>query len=312
MTHVPTKEQQELDAEVAARKAKLAKEGHAAEIEIRDSLVPHGDTQDRVIAIAEVMPEVLSAFERMQQKAAQFFEEMKPKVAAAPGAIACPNHPETLRAIDFDASCRETREAGYFVAAYAPCPVCLATVANEQKRAFWARRGVPERVLDATFANFEADTDEKRCAVTACRSWVRRRGNFLLLIGTAGTGKGHLAASALKASGAGLWIEHVNMLADLRASYTLHTTADLIAKWQEAEMFVLDEFGLSPGGKDEEPLLYQVLADRYDKRRPTIITSNMEKPALREAIGFRLLDRIREDCVELILKWESYRTKRKN
>lgn len=308
MNHVPSKAQQALDAEVEARKARLAKEGHAGEIERRDSLVP--TDPDGVLPIAEVMPDALAVFERMAQKAEQFFDEMRPQVAAAPQAIPCQEHPETLRSIDFDLSCRESRESGRFVAAYAPCAVCVALEAKARQRAFWSRRGVPERVLDATFANFRTDTPEKGEAVGKVREWTKRRGNFLLLIGTTGTGKGHLASAALKAGGAGLWIEHVNMLADLRASYTLHTTSELIVTWQEAEMFVLDEFGLSPGGKDEEPLLYQVLAARYDKRRPTIITSNMEKSALREAIGFRLLDRIREDVVEISMKWPSYRTAR--
>jgi len=54
-------------------------------------------------------------------------------------------------------------------------------------------------------------------------------------------------------------------------------------------------------------LLYQVLADRYDQRRPTILTSNLERSTLRAALGFRLLDRIREDCTEIVCAWDSWR-----
>jgi DNA replication protein DnaC len=163
-------------------------------------------------------------------------------------------------------------------------------------------------VIDSTLSNFRADTEERVAALGKVTDWIRRNGVFLLLTGTTGTGKGHLGSGCLKAQGNGLFITHLDMLSDLRASYTLSTTPSLIKSWQEAEMLVLDEFGLSTGGKDEEPMLYQVLANRYENRRPTIITSNLELTQFREAIGFRLLDRMQEDCTTVICRWPSWRT----
>lgn len=310
--HIPTPEQLALDAQATARREKLEQEGHALEVEQRDSIVPV--SAERVPCLAELLPEAVAVFAGLAERSKVFFEQMRPKVAAARQSIPCPEHPDAGRPIDFDLTCNRSRDAGEFVAAYGPCPRCAAAEADERRRHFWARRGMPERVINALFKTFDTSGDaaeQKQEAVNAVRAWYRRKGNFLLLVGTTGTGKGHLAAACLRNCGAGLWIEHVNMLADLRASYTLHTTNDLIVTWQEAEMFVLDEFGLSPGGKDEEPMLYQVLAERYDKRRPTIITSNLDREAFREALGYRLLDRVREDCTEVRMKWESWRTKHK-
>ncbi|WP_272941129.1 ATP-binding protein [Chthoniobacter flavus] len=115
-----------------------------------------------------------------------------------------------------------------------------------------------------------------------------------MLLGRSGAGKGYLATAALKWNGSGIFLKHPDMLMDLRASYDAGRTQELITRWQDCEMLVLDEFGLSGGGRDEEPMLYQVLADRYDHRRPTIITSNLEIGALREVLGFRLLNRLGE------------------
>lgn len=311
LKYQPTEAQRELDAHVAQRRAQADAEGRAGGIERLASIVCSGASPDRAMDLAEVMPEIMASFARMEAHSAKFFDEVRAKVAAAPQGVACEFHPSIVRGIDFDLSCRLARERrGEFVAGYSPCPECEAGERQARQRRYWARRGVPERVLEATLANYEATSDGQRRAVRLVKEWIAKRGNFLILLGTAGTGKGHLAAAAMKAIGGGVWVEHVNMLADLRASYQTKTTQDLIETWQDAEVLTLDEFGLSPGGRDEEPMLYQVIADRYERRRPTILTTNLDQAALRAAIGFRLLDRIRHDLTEVVCEWESFRRAR--
>lgn len=303
---VPSAEQRALDEQIEQRRRRLEEEGRAQEIEQRESIV--AKTPDRAACLSDLLPDAVGVFQRLEQKMAGVFAEIRPKVAAAPQSIACEFHPDTPRPISFDLSCQRTRERGAFSPAYEPCQRCEAEEKRQRQRRYWSRRGVPERVLEATFATYEATSDKQRIALRTVREWSLRRGNYLILIGSTGTGKGHLAASAMKSIGSGIWTEHVNMLAQLRASYHTKTTDELVRTWQDAEAFTLDEFGLSPGGRDEEPLLYQVLADRYEHRRPTIITSNLPRQELREAIGFRLLDRIREDCTEVSMNWVSHRT----
>lgn len=297
-----------LDAEVANYRERLLAEGHAETVEQMDS-PSMAAGMSRVVNISEAIAEAIPVFERMKNRWADFCATIRPQFDALPESKACEHHPSVMRAKLFEETCQRSRMEDHFTAAWAPCGECAGMDARAKQRAFWSKRGVPERVLDATLSNFKADLDEKVIALGKVTAWIKRNGVFLLLAGTTGTGKGHLATGCLKAQGNGLFITHADMLSDLRASYTLHTTKELIERWQEAEMLVLDEFGLSPGGKDEEPMLYQVLADRYDKRRPTIITSNLEIPALREAIGFRLLDRMTEDCATVICRWSSWRTK---
>lgn len=268
-------------------------------------------TPDTAFSVASVMPEMIASMERQRAKWAAFCEETRPTFDAAPETKACAQHPSVRRPKLFEETCQKSRMEGEFRAVYAPCPDCTGEEARTRQRAFWRKRGVPERVVDATLANFAADTDEKVLARGKVCDWIKRTGNFLLLRGTTGTGKGHLASGCLKAWGNGLWLTQADMLADLRASYTLHTTASLIETWREAELFVLDEFGLSPGGGDEETMLYQVLADRYDKHRPTIITTNLDGEQFRAAIGYRLLDRIGEDCAVVVCSWESHRRAKK-
>lgn len=263
--------------------------------------------QPVTIPIGDALSAQLASFGRMKERWTEYCESMRSEFDALPPAKACSSHPDVMRPKLFEETCQRSRLEERFTPAWGACPACAAEGTQTKARRFWSKRGVPERVVDATLANFSADLEEKVMAVGKVRAWLKRNGVFLLLAGTTGTGKGHLAAGCLKVQGNGLFITHVDMLTDLRASYTLHTTKEVIERWQEAEMLVLDEFGLSAGGKDEEPMLYQVLADRYDKRRPTIITSNLDIPQLREAIGYRLLDRMTEDCATVICRWESWR-----
>lgn len=295
-----------LNAEVERRRRKLEEEGRSLALEQHETAIT--SDPDRILAVGEVMPEILESLTRSHEKWKTFCDSQRADFEAAPEFAPCADHPNEHRPKLFEETCQASRMAGYFVAAYAPCLSCAGDEARARQARFWARRGVPARLIEATLANY--DTIEAGPAVAAARvkRWISENGVFLILAGTPGTGKGHLAVGCMKAHGNGQFITHPDMLSDLRASYTLHTTKDVIEVWKNAEVLVLDEFGISPGGKDEEPLLYQVLAARYDQKRPTIITSNLELAALREAIGFRLIDRITEDCTSIVMRWPSRRT----
>lgn len=108
---------------------------------------------------------------------------MRPQFAAAPPTEPCEFHPEHLRPIDFDLTCARSAQAGRFVPTYRPCALCEAQEKAARQRRYWSRRGVPERVLEATFANFVADTEPQQKALATAKAWARRQGNFLLLCG---------------------------------------------------------------------------------------------------------------------------------
>lgn len=260
--------------------------------------------------VADVMPEMVASMARQRAKWAAFCESIRPDFDALPESKACPHHPTADRTKLFEETCQQSRVAGEFRAAWAPCGECDSAAARTKQRAFWRKRGVPERVIEATLSNFVTDTEGRSFARGKVCEWQNRNGVFLLLRGTAGTGKGHLASGVLKIAGNGLWITHANMLSDLRTSYTLHTTKAVMAEWQEAECLVIDELGVSPGGRDEETMFYQVLADRHDKRLPTVLTTNLESDKYRAVLGHRLMDRIGEDCVVVQCAWASWRTKK--
>lgn len=289
-----------LEAEVARRRARKATGAETV-----------ATAGGGIASVAAVVPEIMAAFGRMEAAARAARDALRPSYDAAPDTEPCPNHPEVPLAKDFDATYSASHQAETFILKRALCPKCAAEARAEDERRFWQRRGVPPRVIDATLENFDTSGEKEASKLVAVRKvgeWLKKRQPFLMLIGSTGTGKGHLAAAALRRIGDGTFITHPDLLTDLRASYTLHTTKELIEAWRDTAALVLDEFGLSPGGKDEEPLLYQVLAARYEKRLPTIITSNLTVPEVQSGLGYRLLNRIREDYTLVVMEWSSRRT----
>ena len=109
-------------------------------------------------------------------------------------------------------------------------------------------------------------------------SFVTTKEN-LILMGTVGTGKTHLATAIAVSlceqgrdvrfyTAAGL----ANILIDKNRKGTLN---NFIASLQKVELIVLDEIGFVTLHKEASELLYQVISDCYE-RRSLIITSNLE------------------------------------
>lgn len=266
-------------------------------------------------SVAAAIPPLMAKLDEMAARSRLFAHSMQPKFEAEPAFIPCEEHPDVPRLRDWEATLQQSHQHEEFRMAYAGCPLCAKQKDAEEERRYWAKRGVPSRLSEATLDNFivegkhpsllEARNDTQEWL---CR--VKSNGGFLILLGNPGLGKGHLAVASMKCVGRGLYITHPDLLTELRASYTTHTTEQLIEKYRHTPFLVLDELGVSGGGKDEQPLLYQILSARHDSKLATVITSNEELPTLKDILGHRIMDRIREDYMLCYFKGESHRSKK--
>ena len=120
------------------------------------------------------------------------------------------------------------------------------------------------------------------------------------MLGGFGTGKSHLGAAALRKFGRGWFIKQSSLLFALRATYKDKAAFDPIERAQTARLLVLDDVGISSGGRDELPLLHEILDYRHGERLPTIITSNLPIEGLSSVIGERMADRLRESAFRVL------------
>jgi len=147
-----------------------------------------------------------------------------------------------------------------------------------------------------------------------CAAFVKRREN-LILLGTVGTGKTHLAtAIALELceqgrqarffTAAGL----ANLLIERSKRGLLGSFIDSLKK---VELIVIDEVGFVPLHKEAAELLFQVISNCYEQKS-LIITSNLEFSQWNTVLGdsrltAALIDRLVHHSHIVVFSGESFR-----
>ncbi|VVE87575.1 ATP-binding protein [Pandoraea bronchicola] len=248
----------------------------------------------------------------------------------------CPKHG------DFERLC-------YFGDSWTACPRCAdeeaARVANERsaiiragEREAWQRRlgdtGIPERFMDRRLRNYVATTPGQRYALDFALDFAEhfgesdRRGQCAIFLGQPGTGKTHLAIGIgheIMARGSRTVLFTTVMRAVRRVKDTwvrgsAESESAAVAALAYPDLLILDEIGVQFGSETEKLILFDVLNERYEKRRQTILLSNLavdddvvdgrRVPGIRSFLGERVFDRLREDGGEaVVFDWESHRGK---
>ena len=141
-------------------------------------------------------------------------------------------------------------------------------------------------------------------------------GRSLILLGKPGRGKTHLAISmAYKAIQNGYDALFTTAARLLNRHHRAADAGDLeeeLSSYVEPHVMVVDELGYLSYGRDAANLLFQVVDQRYLKRRPMLFTSNKEPgewgAVLHDAdLAEAIVDRVLERGELLRLQGKSYR-----
>ena len=104
------------------------------------------------------------------------------------------------------------------------------------------------------------------------------RAESVILIGEPGTGKTHLAiALGMAAAEHGRAVRFVSaarLANELVESRDARELSKVVARYARVELLIVDELGYIPLSKIDAELLFQVLAERQE-RRPLIVTTNL-------------------------------------
>lgn len=212
------------------------------------------------------------------------------------------------------------------------CPICSEeqqVIEDERKRKEkeivrerkLIASGITKRFMNVSFKNYKPINKKAKDNFETIESYcskfddVLKNGSSLIMCGTPGTGKTHLAcAMTILLNDANIHATYTTvykMMARIKETYNKYSTEteqNAIEKLTTCKLLIIDEIGVQFGSEAEKVLFYQIINGRYDNVLPTVLISNLTVKELVEFIGDRCFDRLKEGSgVVLSFDWDSYR-----
>lgn len=255
---------------------------------------------------------IASAMERLQAT----WAALDARLESLPQTQDCPTHGKECAKLDH----QKTREEPVYT-----CPDCeeerKVEAAAIRRAERLAQAGIPADALHATLENFDTnrpnvkpDHHSPAKFYAAAVAFRDQRVRNLILCGSPGIGKGHLAAAlAISAYDSGKSIAWIDCFGLFRAVHTAYgakdaSPDDITRQLGAVYLLVLDELGLRELPADGEEILFTILEARHKAGRQTILLGNKTAAEVRTWIGSRITDRLRSGGVVFCYgEWDSMR-----
>jgi len=201
--------------------------------------------------------------------------------------------------------------------------ICVCRKLKSQVGKF-ERVRLPKRYDGFHFSNYKPQNNTQKEALRMAMSLTMDfpavdRG--LLLMGTVGVGKTHLAVSILKGlTERGfncLFYEFGSLLKEIQDSYnpnTFSSELSVLTPVLKADILVLDELGASKPTDWVRDTMAHVINSRYNDKKLTVFTTNYlderrrdGEEVLEDRVGTRLRSRLYEMCRTVTLAGEDFR-----
>jgi DNA replication protein DnaC len=207
---------------------------------------------------------------------------------------------------------------------------------RDRVRKIIGESGMGERFLQRTFESFFCETELQRKIKTAAQAYSRlfdkylpKRGEALpgrsglLISGTKGTGKTHIAAAIandlMQRGTAVICMTERNLFDRIRRTYDReeHSSESVVRGiYETVPLLIIDDLGKEKATEWTLATLYAIIDGRYDRAMPIIITTNYDMKSLVERLTPKgedkttadaIVDRLTEMCKSIEMDGESWR-----
>jgi len=176
--------------------------------------------------------------------------------------------------------------------------------------------GISKRNLYKTFEAYQCTNEGQTKAKNDCMRYVENfpHDKSMLMVGGVGTGKTLLASAMIDQ----IVDDHnceiiklIDLVRSLKATWSRdsnETEENLIRYYSKIDLLVIDEVGSQFGSDTEKLFIFDIIDGRYQNMKPTVLISNLDIDGIKDAIGERCVDRLREGGGMMVaFDWSSSR-----
>lgn len=198
---------------------------------------------------------------------------------------------------------------------------------RQQKNMRWLSRigdaGIPERFKTRTLDTYcvNVNNPKQQKIFNFCKDYaanfqqIRKTGQSFMMLGTVGTGKTHLsigvALEVMRNGNSAVFSSASKIFRAIKDTYhkgSHQKESEVMAIYTQCDLLIIDEVGVQRGSDFEKETFFDVINERYENMRPTIILSNLTIEEIKVFLGERVFDRLRENGGKaFLLDWPSYR-----
>ena len=207
------------------------------------------------------------------------------------------------------------------------CPECAAEENQREEEARELKRKkesfdrrlhnamISPRFAQKTIENYNAETEGQKKALSLAEWFIdnHKTVSGMIFIGKTGTGKNHLACGIIhkiiEQGGTALITTAMKIIRTIKDSWGDSQTkeGEIIELYTHPGLLVIDEIGVQFGSDTEKLYISEIINDRYEAMRPTLLLGNIKIKELIAQLGDRPIDRFREGGKIVQFDWESYR-----